>query len=252
MKKHLAWVTFLLFVSNSLLSCGQSDHVEERGESSTEVQDSLAKWLPIGLHKADLMDSLVHPARHTELLERFMGSAAKHPDWFIEVTAAAGRGEFLKYHPNTGLTSGEWDELQSMMDSVQAVPSGTEEITIRDSAGYFRFEGTGRLAIINVFTLDPGSLLVHLPTVDLPFADAVTVVDARNAFKSEWNGYSWRYEYPPDADAELLKDLPNLTIILYQFTVGRIHRTGKRLISIKVKEIRDGVQTANLEVPIVF
>lgn len=170
----------------------------------------------------------------------------------MDAIAKAGEGEYLQYHPNTGLSPEEWEEMKSFKDSVRSVPRSTEQLTIRDSAGYYKFEGTGRLEFIGIFTLDPKHLMVRMADVDLPFADIVTVVDDRNAFQSKWDGLSWRYEYPPDLEPGMMKDLSNLTLIQYQFTVGRLQRTGQRLISIKAKEIRDGVKTLNLEMPVLF
>lgn len=252
MNKHLSLVFLVLLAGVSMPGCGQSHKGEKRGVSGNAVSDSLSIWLPIGEYKADLMDSLEHPARYAELMLRFQDSVAKHQEWLMDAIAKAGEGQYLQYHPNTGLSPEEWEEMKSLKDSVEAVPRSTDRLTIRDSAGFFRFEGSGRLAFINIFTLDTKSMVVRMADVELPFADTVIVADERNAFKSKWFGYSWRYEYPPDFKPEMMKDLTTLTLIQYQFTVGRLQRTGQRILSIKAKEIRDGVKTLNLEIPILF
>lgn len=251
MIKPLNSMIVVILACISLVACGQSSKNADEKVDGT-IADSLRVWLPQGEHKADLMDSLGYTARHGELLKRFMESAAEHQDWFIDATAKAAEGEFLQYHPKTGLSPDEWEELKTLKDSVISVARSSEMLTIRDSSGVYVFDGTGRLEFINIFSLDPKRMVVRMADVELPFGDTVVVADARNAFKSKWDGFSWRYEYPPDFKPEMLKDLANLTLIQYQFTVGRLQATGQRLISIKAKEIRDGARTLNLEIPILF
>lgn len=252
MKRELSLAMLVAFAGLSVPGCGQSNKADPLGGTGNPVVDSLSVWLPIGEQKADLMDSLEHPARYSELLMRFQDSVAKHQEWLMDAIAKAGQGEYLQYHPNTGLTPEEWEEMKLFKDSVRSVPRSTERLTIRDSAGMYRFEGSGRLEFINIFTVDPRRMSVRMADVELPFADTVAVTDNRNAFNSRWHGFSWRYEYPLDFQPEMMKDLSTLTLIQYQFTVGRLQATGQRLISIKAKEIRDGVKTLNLEIPILF
>lgn len=58
--KFLNGLVFATLAGVSMTGCGQgTNRAEQNGiESQT---DSLFSWLPLGTHKADLMDSLVNP-----------------------------------------------------------------------------------------------------------------------------------------------------------------------------------------------
>ena len=74
----------------------------------------------------------------------------------------------------------------------------------------------------------------------------------KNGLKSKWKGYSWRFEEPGDFNPDNLRDLSNLKMKLYKFTIGRLEKNGKTYMSLKGREVEDGAKTVDFEFPVIF
>lgn len=229
-----------------------SVHETRENDEPVGIAATVASWFPVGEHLADIMDSVVYPARMVELTQRIKDSIAVHQDWFVEALKGLKDGEPMTYHPNMGLTEAEYAEYRSLTDSIVAFSSGQEQITIIMEDSLLGFRGTGRLDLLDMVSIDLKENTAFISDVALPFRDTVVVTDPANSFRSAWRGFSWSFDNPDKFDPEQLRDLPALTMTHYQVTVGRIERTGKTYLNIETKEIKDGVQELNFELPILF
>jgi hypothetical protein len=212
----------------------------------------VATWFPVGEHSADIMDSVVYPQRMVELTERFKESIALHPEWFMQAVAELQVGEPMAYHPNIGLTTEEYAEYRSLIDSVMAYSSGQEQITISMEDSILGFQGTGRLEIIDMIKIDLKENVAYISNITLPFADTVLVADERNSFRSTWTGYRWESGSTLNPTHLIVDSLAGTMITHYQITVGTIDRTKKTYLKVTAKEMDQGVKELNLELPILF
>jgi hypothetical protein len=78
------------------------------------------------------------------------------------------------------------------------------------------------------------------------------VEGGKHGLKSSWQGYRWKLEEPADADLSMLNNLETLKIKQYKFTVARLEKNGKTLISFSGKEIDNGEWKVKYEFPVVF
>lgn len=86
----------------------------------------------------------------------------------------------------------------------------------------------------------------------MPFSDTINITTDKNGLRTKWKGYSWEFEEPKDIDISDLTDLESLSIKQYKFTIGRLEKDGKTFMSLKGREIEDGVKIVDFELPVRF
>ena len=83
-------------------------------------------------------------------------------------------------------------------------------------------------------------------------ADTINVTTDKNALKSKWKGYSWKFDILKNLDMADFKNLNTLNVIQYKFTIGRLEKTGKTYMSLKGIEFEDGIKSVDFELPVQF
>jgi hypothetical protein len=223
-------------------------------------QDDLKALLPNGTTKADIIDGIKATPRYLDLQNKFLSGIKQHQEWFLEQQRIAEKtGKPIGYHPNLGMTEAEFLELKNLMESgtgIEVVSSGTESLTIQWSGDSIIFEGTGRLYVYNDLIINPKKNIAIIGDYILDKFEIVNVESDKNALKSRWKGYSWRYEFSNKGEGftqiEKMEDLQTLNMKIYIITIGQIEKDMKTYIQITESEIIKGIKTKNIEIPIIF
>jgi len=151
-----------------------------------------------------------------------------------------------------GLTKEEYTELLGFMDNIEMVSTGTENIAVQIKNDIISFKSQNKLSKLDSLTIDLKNNMVSFGQIKIPFADKLNITSDKNALKSKWMGYSWILEEPKDLDINAMKDLSNLKMRQYKLTIGRLEKNGKTYMSLKGREIENGVKTFDFELPVQF
>ena len=246
-----------LFILSTLLilltSCGNSQTHQPQETITGDIKNDLNNFLPSGKITVDLMDGVKQNKRQEQLTNKFQEGVQQNYEWFVDYMKDVPSGEPMPYHPNLGLTEKEYKELKDLMNDIELVSSGKTDITITNSNNIIQFDTDDqKLNLFKHLKIDLTRNVVIIYDYELPFSDTVNITDDKNALKSKWKGYTWKLEYPKDLDRNALKDLENLKMKQYKFTIGRLESNGKTFMSIKGKEIENGIKQVSFELPLIW
>jgi hypothetical protein len=248
MKQACYLITLLFF----LTSCGNSQTTNSKTKLTGNIQADLKILLPDSKVKADIMDGIFQNPRQAELTKKLQAAIKDNYDWFLEYMKTVPEGEPMPYNAKLGLTKEEYAELLGLMDNVEVVSTGKEEIIIETKNDVIRFKSKNKLADFDSLSIDLKNNVVTFGQFKMTFADTLNITTEKNGLKSKWAGYSWKFEEPENLDIGDFKDLSTLKIKQYKFTIGRLEKNGKTYMSLKAQEVEDGEKTVDFELPVQF
>jgi hypothetical protein len=138
------------------------------------------------------------------------------------------------------------------LDNIEIVSTSKEDITVELRNDTVHFKSKGKLSDYDSLKIDLKNNTVIFGRHKMSFSDTVNVTEDKNGLRSKWKGYIWKFEEPTALELDDLKDLNHLTMKQYEFTVGRLEKNAKTYMSLKSREVEDGVKTVELEVPVIF
>ncbi|MBO9672823.1 MAG: hypothetical protein J7577_05240 [Sphingobacteriaceae bacterium] len=248
-KRHTSYlILFIVFFS----SCMQAQTTISDQKLTGDIKTDLTWLLPIGTVKADIIDGVQQNPRQMELAKKLQSSIAQNYEWFVDYMKAVPQGEKIPYHVKLGLTKEEYTELMSFMDNIEMVSTGKENISIQIKNDVIYFKSQNKLSKLDSLTIDLKNNMVSFGKIKIPFADKLNITTDKNSLKSKWTGYSWILEEPKDLDTSTMKDLNNLKMRLYKFTIGKLEKSGKTYMNLKGREIENGAKTIDFELPVQF
>jgi hypothetical protein len=248
MIKTIYTLTFLFFLS----SCGNSQKTNLQKKLTGDITTDLKLLLPNSTVKADIMDGILQNPRQVELTNKFQKAIKENYDWFLEYIKTVPEGEPMPYNEKLGLTKEEYSELMAYMENVEVVSTGKENISIEIKDNFIRFKSHNKLADLDSLIIDLKNNIVTFGQYKMVFADTLNITTNKNGLKSKWKGYSWKFEIPENLDITDLKDLSTLNMVQYKFTIGRLEKNGKTYMSLKGREVEEGVKTVDFELPVQF
>ena len=161
-------------------------------------------------------------------------------------------GEPLPYHSKLGITKEEYAKLKGFMDDIETVSTGKEDIQIELKNDIIYFKSNNKLSNLSSLSLDLKNNIATYGQFKMKFSDTINVKTDKNGLKSKWTGYSWKFTEPNNLDLESLKDVKNVKIKQYKFTIGRLEKNGKTYMSLKCREVEGGARTVDFELPVIF
>jgi hypothetical protein len=246
------YTSYLILFMVLFSGCMQAQTSISDQKLTGDIKKDLIRLLPIGTVKADIIDGIQQNPRQMELAKKLQSSIAQNYEWFVDYMKALPQGEKIPYHVKLGLTKEEYMELMGFMDNIEMVSTGTENISIQIKNDVIYFKSQDKLSKLDSLTIDLKSNMVSFGKIKIPFADKLNITSDKNALKSKWMGYSWVLEEPKDIDANAMKDLNNLKMRQYKFTIGKLEKSGKTYMSLKGREIENGAKITDFELPIQF
>lgn len=245
-------IPFLALLLLFLYSCGHSQTPSSNKDLTGNLKDDLKILLPNGEVTADIFDGVKQDPRQMELSKRLQASIAKKYEWFVDYMKSVPEGQQMPYHINFGITEKEYAELQGFMENIELISTGREKISIEYNGNLISFKSTNKLASLNSLKIDLENKITLFGDLKIPFGDTLKITSDKNALKSKWKGYSWVLEEPKDFQTNDLKNLENLKARQYKLTIGRLEKNGKTYLSLKGREIENGEQKVNFELPLQF
>jgi hypothetical protein len=217
---------------------------------SNDIEKDLKSLLSEGNMSFEIMDKVRQSPRQIELTQKFQEAIREKYDWFLEYSSNIESGKPMPYHENLGLTENEYSELQDFMNDIELVSSGILQYNVSYSENSIELtpKDTTRAKTVSI---NLSENIVEFDNQRLSFKDTVRITDAQNGFKSEWFGYQWIYENPEDMEMSSLKNIQNLEVQQYKFTVGFLKQTGKVYVQIKGREMANGFKTVDYVFPLV-
>ncbi|WP_342327453.1 hypothetical protein [Pedobacter sp. FW305-3-2-15-E-R2A2] len=217
-----------------------------------DILKDLNNLLPQAEVTVDIFDGIKQSKRQAELMEKFKLGVQKNYDWFIDHTKKFENVRPLPYHPNLGLTEGEYIEMQRAMKEMESSSSGSEVVSILNNNIIISFKSRGRLAILDAVRIDLEKNLVFIGDHELNFTGKSDITNESNGLRSKWKGYNWDLELPKNISPDQFKDLENLNAKFYKLTIGRLEKNGKTFLQIKGKEFEKGKAKVSFDIPLVF
>jgi hypothetical protein len=246
MKQTIAVLTIIVCLTGCTNS--QTNTSQLTGDIGTDIKNLIRN----GDHMVDIMDGVKQNPRQAALTVKFQGGIKKNYEWFIEYIKTVPAGEPMPFHSKLGMTKTEYDELMGYLNDIELVSTGKENIKVELNNDTIYFKAKGKLSDYNSLKIDLKSNVVILGQFKMVFADTSNVTDDKNGLRSKWKGYTWRFEEPNDLNLDDLKELGNLKMKQYKFTLGRLDKNGKTYMSLKGREIEDGVKIVDFELPVIF
>lgn len=213
--------------------------------------------LPNGDFTADIVDKIKMSPRRQLLQDKFMNAMKADPDWFLaQQKQVQLTGKEPAYDARLGMTEAEWEEYKTLMSSpgdMEAEPSGSETINIRNVGGSIHFKAGGRLADFNEISIDLNKKEVYMMGRTLPLIDTICVKNEQNVFKTAWRGYEFQFTDDPNRGMPKNKEeLQSLNMVLYTFTLGLFPKTGRTYIEIAGSEVANGRELKRFKLPVIL
>lgn len=240
-------VLFLFIISTYVHSQTDSKRLPITGD----IKNDIINLLPEGKIKVDILGIKAKP-RQIELTKKFQESVRNNREWFIEYMKSIPNGEPMPYHPKLGLTESEYSEFQNLSKDIELVTLDNSAITIQKNGDLIEFNADENLAILKTIKVDLAKEIITIGDIKITSFEKIDITNDKNGLKSKWKGYKWRLEEPKDLDMSALKDMQNLNVKLYEFTIGRLDKNGKTIMTIKAREIVNGTQPVNYLTSITF
>ncbi len=248
MKQAYYLITLLIF----LTGCGNSQTTSSKTKLTRNIQADLKILLPNSKVKADIMDGVLQNPRQVELTNKLQAAIRDNYEWFLEYMKTVPEGESMPYDAKLGLTKEEYTDLMGFMKNIEVVSTGKEEITIETNNDFIRFKSTNKLSSFDSLIIDLKNNIVTFGEYKMTFVDTINITTNKNGLKSKWTGYSWKFEDPNNLDIGDFKDLSTLKMKQYKFTIGRLEKNGKTYMSLKGREVENGVKIIDFELPVQF
>ncbi len=245
-------IVFILTLTSLVTSCTNSQTNINTTQFTGDMKTDIKNFITDGNHKADIMDGVRQNPRQATLTKKLQDGIRNNYDWFVEYMKEVPPGEPMPYNSKLGLTIEEHAELLSYLNNVEMVSSGTENITAELKNDTIYFKSKGKLSDYGSLKIDLKYNTVIFGEYVMPFSDTSNITNDKNGLKSKWKGYSWRYEEPKNLNLGDLKDVSNLKMKQYKFTIGRLEKNGKTYMSLKGREVEDGAKTVDFELPVTF
>jgi hypothetical protein len=234
-------------------SCSNSQTLQEQKALTGDIETDVNNLLPRGKKTVDVMDGIMQTKRQEELTIKFQEAIKQNYDWFIDYSQTKPAGQPMAYHPNTGLTEKEFEELMSYAVNIELVSTGKKEMEITNISNIIEFQtNEEKLKLLESVQIDLSRNIVYLGEYQLSFSDSINAADNTNALKSKWKGYSWKYEEPGNHDINAFKNKERMNVKKYEFRIGRLEKNEKTYLSIKGLEIENGVKKVEFDLPIIF
>ena len=221
-------------------------------EISGNVVEDLIVMLPDGTVTAEVMDSIHHDPQKIMIIRKYQAAIQANKDWYLDYCKISIPGKPLPWHQNMGITEPEYVEMNDYISNIEAIPSTSEKVQIFNTNAVIHFSAVGKCALLNNFAISLERKAVRFGKNVMTFTDSIQVKNDRNALRSAWTGYSWKFEDPAPGDPEYVNKIEEQNIKFYQFTKGILEKTGKIFMQIKGSEIREGFREVNFDLPIVF
>ncbi|MBE9597880.1 hypothetical protein [Pedobacter sp. MC2016-24] len=245
-------ILYLILLLVSLTSCGHTQTNTSHEKLTGNIKNDLKLLLPTGTINADVMDGVLQEPRQIELSKKLQSAVKQNYAWFVDYMKTVPQGQPMPYHINLGVTKEEYAELMGFMDNIEVISTGTQQISIQNKDDIIHFKSDNKLSLLDSLKIDLKNNVVLFGHLKLPFGDTLNIISNKNALKSKWTGYSWILEQPKDLNPEELKDLNNLKMKQYKLTIGKLEKNGKTYMSLKGREIENGVRTVDFEIPVQF
>ncbi len=254
MKQYLPLIILCLTAS-----CSQTEKkaAVNQKEITRDFQDDLNALLPSGEFVVDIMDKIKMTPRSQALQNKFMDAMKADPEWFLQQQRLVKEtGKEPPYDARLGMTEAEWTEYKSLMndlESMEAEPSGSENITIRNIGGGIHFKAKGKLEYLNFISIDILKKEVYMFDHTLSLLDTICVKTDKNVFKTAWRGYE--FQYTDDKNREMPRnseELRNINMKLFTFTLGLFPKSGRTYIEIAGSEVVKGKDIVRFKVPFVI
>lgn len=174
----------LVFVCPFMASCGSGvDPQRQPGSAETKVDDSqtaassepasdvsqvgraltISNLLPAGEMTVSVMGYHVSP-RTEELIAKYKLALQNHPEWHAEFVQSQPAGKALPYHPNSGLSEGEYEQMVAGLSAMEIRKVGEARLRIIDKGkGVYGFRGEGAVSALNEVEVDARADSVRTP-----------------------------------------------------------------------------------------
>lgn len=241
----------------TLVSCS-GESVPEYPDATPEQQpivDSVLGWLPHGDHLAYLMSGQSGGKRTEELSLKMASSVRMHETWFIEYSQNFEPGQQLPYHENLGLTKEEYDELFNNLENIKLSSPGSMKISVLRDGDVLSFDAKGPFEGLNFLKIDARALVAHLNLMDegnvtLKLSDTLDVPGVTNPYGNPWHAYVWSYqegEFPDE-----ISNFAATNVKSYKLILGYVENVGKVMLTIEIKKVENGIQTADVTLPLLI
>ena len=243
---------YLFLFTIGLTISGISQSISEQNKLTGVIRADLESMLPGREVTVNIMDGIHYSDRLLELSGKLQAGVQKNYNWYVDQVKKMPGGQPVPYDKKLGLTKDEYTEFLELAKQIEVSSTGTETIIISKINGLFTFKSQNKLAILDSLSIDIISNTATFGQYKMPFEDTVNVSTDKNAFKSKWQGYKWRWEEPNNLNMDAFKDLDNLNAKIYKLTIGRLEKNGKTFMNLKGTEIEGGVKTIEFELLIQF
>jgi hypothetical protein len=238
------------------LATGYAQTNPSAAAEAEKASAALKQMLPAGPLQVAVMDSLVMNPRLTVLLQKLEQGFRANPQYLLEMqNAAAKRGPGpLPYDKRLGMSEPELREMEALSEKreTKAVASYTGTLLVTHTANAIHFEGTGKLGMLDAVWLDLAKQEVHVLDFVLPYKKLVVVEGTDNVYASAWTAYEWELHEPTDEQAlenMTVEKLRALRLLQVQFEVGKLAKTGKTLLKLKMRETDKGEKKYAVDTP---
>ena len=245
-------IAFILTLTIFLASCSNSQINQNTSRLTGDIRNDLKNLLTEGSHTADIMDGIRQNPRQAALTTKLQSGIKNNYEWFVEYIKTVPEGEPMPYHAKLGMTKEEYEELMGYLNNIEILSTGKENISVELKNDTISFKSKGKLSKYDSLKIDLKNNTVLFGQYKMLFADTSDITDDKNGLRSKWKGYNWRFEEPADLTVDDLKDYGNLKVKQYTLTVGRLEKNGKTYMSLKGREVKEGVKTVDFELPVIF
>lgn len=219
---------------------------------STFAQDiEIKSCFKDGQTEVQILDSIVQPERLTELSMKFMTSVQDNYKWFLKYQEKHPEKP-MPFHKNFGITEAEYKEIQQLSGKTILKSSSTVLVNFIVTDSIIAFEAPEELAILNFISIDINKSEIKFNDYLLTEAKNVEVHSTDNAFESPWKGKKWEFTYPENIESVNFSDLENLSVKIYQITIGQLKSDGSVVMILKGQEVESGLKTIQFEIPIKY
>ena len=222
---------------------------ESKWEVTGDVRNDLDKLLLSGLSKFNIMNGVRQSQRQTELNDKFKSGIQNNYEWFQNYLKDLNlaEGEPTPYHQNFEMTEAEYSELQQYLNNIELVSTGLMMLKIEKTESIIEITPSDQTHIKKI-KINLNENYAMFDSLKLEFSDTLRIKDDSNAFNSSWTGYEWKLE--PNIDSIDILDLGTMNIYQYKLIIGQLNKKNQTYISIKGREVVNGIQTKDYNYPL--
>jgi hypothetical protein len=238
---------FFVLILFTAISCGRIP------EENLLLQEEVMKILPAGKYDAQIFGQVAYGSPRLVALQKKMTEAIqKNAQWFADYKAQNSLP--LPYHPNLGLSPGEYRELilLSQDDKPRLKKTGAEVLEIYHEKHSIGFNGMRVLEFFDDVEINFRSNTVTMNENKLKYLSQESSPDTNNIFRSPWKGYSWELLEPANAMDIPKEKYGKKSIRIFKFTVGKLERINRSFIIAKGFQYKDGEVEFEFEAPIIL